>query len=141
MVSIFAVGVVVLIFQLVLKHEDDTFPQVVIVRIVFVGFGLIFLGILGYMVWASVADIKRGFKYRVKGMVTNKRMKINTSTSHSSVGGRPRGSSTTRHYYLYINDEEFAVSHKYYNQVPIGFQVVLDRAPRSKVVLSLEVLA
>jgi len=142
----FAVVVMFTVFyKLAFKNMDDSFFQDGISEKIFMGFALFFLGIVGYMVWTSVIDIKRGFKYRITGVVTDKRLNIQTSTRHGSAGGRSgssgTSSSTTRHYYLYINDEEFSVDYKHYTRVKVGATVVMDRAPKSRLTLSLTVLA
>jgi hypothetical protein len=132
-------------YKLAFRNMDDSFFQDGISEKIFMGFGVLFLSILSYMVWTSVIDIKRGFKYRVTGVVTDKRLNVQTSSSHGSAGGRSgssrTSSSTTRHYYLYINDEEFSVDYKHYTRVKVGSNVVLDRAPKSRLTLSLTVLS
>lgn len=132
-------------YKLAFKNMDDSFFQDGISEKIFMGFAVLFLSILGYMVWTSVIDIKRGFKYRITGVVTDKRLNIQTSSSHGSGGGRSgssrTSSSTTRHYYLYINDEEFSVDYKEYTRVKVGSSVVMDRAPKSRLTLSLNILS
>ncbi len=139
------VGMFTVFYKLAFRNMDESFFQDGISEKIFMGFAVLFLSILGYMVWSSVIDIKRGFKYRVTGVVTDKRLNIQTSTRHSSAGGRSGSSgtsfSTTKHYYLYINDEEFPVDYKNYTRVKVGSHVVMDRAPKSRLTLSLTVMS
>lgn len=106
---------------------------------VFVGFGLIFFGVIGYMIWAVFADLKRGVKNRISGIVTNKRLNVHHSQTHHTPTGRGNSSKTTRHYYLYIDDEEHSVEFKHYNKARVGMHIVLDKAPKSKITLALEI--
>lgn len=107
---------------------------------VIIGFGLFFLGIIGYMVWSIATDLNRGIKYRITGLVTNKRLDINTS--NSSVGSGRHGSrtKTTRSYYVYLGDEEFKMDFLEYNRVKVGDRVVMEKAPKSTLTLSLKTI-
>ena len=134
---LFVGGIFTAIYLFVIRGGDHAFFQEGFFVAVFGVFGLFFMGVLGYMIWTKVADIRGGVKYRIRGLVTDKRLNIHTTSSHSS--GRSR-SSTTRHYYLFINNEQFSVDHKVYGRVKVGEQVVMDRAPKSKLTLSLEVV-
>ena len=105
---------------------------------VFIGFGVFFFSVIGYMIWAVFADLKRGVKHRISGMVTNKRLNVQHSQTHHHNTSRNHSSKTTRHYYLYIDDEEHSVDFKHYNKAKVGMHIVLDKAPKSKMTLAME---
>ncbi|RKQ43312.1 hypothetical protein BXY85_3931 [Roseivirga pacifica] len=105
---------------------------------VFIGFGVFFFSVIGYMIWAVFADLKRGVKNRISGMVTNKRLNVHHSQTHHHNTSRNHSSKTTRHYYLYIDDEEHSVDFKHYNKAKVGMHIVLDKAPKSKMTLAME---
>lgn len=134
-------GIVYLIFSQVIR--EDQFSDSHIFTFIFAGFALIFLGIIGYMVWVHVADIKGGVKEKIEGAVTDKRLDIQTSTSHGRSGSRGRSSSRTstkRYYYVYLDGEEFKMDYRHYSSVKVGDHIVMERAPKSKLILMLEVL-
>lgn len=106
-------------------------------------FGTFFFGIIAYMIWSASIDLKRGFKYRITGKVTDKRLNVHTTTTTGSTTSRgTRGSSTrtTRHYYLYIDHAEYSVDYKEYSRTRVGSQVIMDKAPKSNLTLKLEVV-
>ncbi|WP_422004552.1 hypothetical protein [Roseivirga pacifica] len=105
---------------------------------VFFGFAVIFFSVIGYMIWAVFADLKKGVKHRISGIVTNKRLNVQHSQTHHHQTGRNNSSKTTRHYYLYIDDEEHSVDFKHYNKAKVGMHIVLDKAPKSKMTLAME---
>lgn len=139
------VGMFTVFFKLAFRNMDESFFQDGTSEKIFIGFAVLFFSILGFMIWSSVIDIKRGYKERVTGVVTDKRLNVRTSTTHRPSGGRSgsssTSSSTTRHYYLYIDGEEYSIDYKNYTRVKVGAHVVLDRAPKSKLTLSLNVLS
>src|SRR5690606_37269505 len=57
-----------------------------------VGFSVFFFGIIAYMIWGYAIDLRSGFKYRIEGKITDKELRVHTSTSHSS-GGKTSSSS------------------------------------------------
>ncbi len=131
--------IVTFIFNFVLNDTegmgfDGVFTYVII------AFGVFFLGIIGYMIWSIATDLSRGIKHRITGLVTNKRLDINTS--NSSVGSGRRGSrtKTTRSYYVYLEDEEFKMDFLEYNRVKVGDRVVMEKAPKSTLTLSLKTI-
>ena len=133
-------GLVYLIFSQVISN--DQFNSDGIFTYVFGGFGLFFLGIIGYMAWSHLADIKGGIKEQIEGEVTDKRLDIQTSTSHRT-GSRGRSSSstsTTRYHYVYLDGEEIKMDYRHYSRVKVGDQIRLERAPKSNIILMLEVL-
>lgn len=105
---------------------------------VFIGFGVFFFSVIGYMIWAVFADLKKGVKHRISGIVTNKRLNVQHSQTHHHNTSRNHSSKTTRHYYLYIDDEEHSVDFKHYNKAKVGMHIVLDKAPKSKMTLAME---
>ena len=133
-------GFVYLIFSQVMSNDqftnDGVFSYVLGI------FGLFFLGIIGYMVWSHLADIRGGTKDQIEGRVTDKRLDIQTSTSHRT-GSRGRSSNstkTTRHYYVYLDGEEFKMDYQHYGKVKVGDHILMERAPKSNMIFRLEVL-
>lgn len=98
-------------------------------------FALIFCSVLGYLIWSWFIDLKRGFKYRIQGTVTNKRIDVRKT---GGAGTRSK-SRTTRHYYLEVDGEAFTVDCMDYTQVRVGDRVVMDKAPKSNQTLNLKV--
>ena len=140
---IFPIMVVVmfgLFASFVFEDIFETFGNDSSGKIMLAVFGLFFFGIIGYMIWSASVDLKRGFKYRITGKVTDKRLNVTTSTTTGSGGSRgASGTSTktTRNYFLYIDGEEYSVEYKEYTRTKVGSHVVLDQAPKSKLTLKL----
>ena len=105
---------------------------------VIIAFGLFFLGVIGYMVWSLVTDLNRGIKYRITGRVTDKRLDIKTSNSGSARHGSR--TKTTRSYYVYLEEEEFKMTYADYSRVKVGDLMVMEKAPKSTLTLSLETI-
>ncbi|MEL6533965.1 MAG: hypothetical protein AAFQ98_01070 [Bacteroidota bacterium] len=99
---------------------------------VFGGFGLFFLGIIGYAVSRFALDLQRGEKLKVSGVVTDKHLDI----SRSSSGGKRSTSKTSRTYSLFIEGYKYKVGLKAYQQAKVGQEVLLEQAPKSKLVLN-----
>lgn len=122
---------------------DNSITSDRIGKYMMIGFGVFFFGIIGYMIWSATVDIKRGVKFRITGKVTDKRLDVQTTTSHGTGGGRTgSGSSstrTTRRYFVYIDNEEYSLDYKHYTKVKVGQSVVLDLAPKSNFTLNLEI--
>jgi len=137
-----AIGMFGLFFYFFFSGEDS-FTSDRIGQYIMIGFGLFFFGIIGYMIWSTAIDIKRGVKFRVTGKVTDKRLDVHTSTSHGVGGGRTgsgiSSSRTTRRYFVYIDNEEYSLDYKHYTRVKVGQSVVLDLAPKSNLTLNLEI--
>lgn len=105
----------------------------------FSAFGMIFLAAIGYMLWSVAADIRGGIKERIEGMVSDKRLDIQTSGGQGT--GSNRGKTrTTRHHYVYLEGEEFKMDFKHYARVRVGEKIVMERAPKSRTIFMLEVL-
>ncbi|MCB0450937.1 MAG: hypothetical protein KDC97_12540 [Confluentibacter sp.] len=107
-----------------------------------VGFGVFFFGIIAYMASTAVIDLRQGFKYRISGKITDKKLSVHTSTTHTSngkTGSSSSRSSTTRHYYLYINDVQYPIDQQHYGKVKVGNVVILEKAPKSHLTLLFEV--
>lgn len=107
-----------------------------------VGFSMFFFGIIAYMASTAVIDLRRGFKYRITGKITDKKLSVHTSTTHNSngkTGSTSSSSSTSRHYYLYIDDVQYSIEQQHYGKVKVGNDVIMERAPKSNITLLLEV--
>jgi hypothetical protein len=137
------VGMFALFAVFVFKNIGNSFANDDTGIIMLAVFGTFFFGVIAYMIWSAAIDLKRGFKYRITGKVTDKRLNVHTTTtagstsSRGSVGGRTR---TTRHYYLYIDHAEYSVDYKEYSRTKVGSQVIMDKAPKSNLTLNLEVV-
>lgn len=110
-----------------------------IITFAFGAFGMIFLAAIGYMLWAVMADIRRGIKERIEGTVTDKRLDIQTSGGHGTGSNRSK-TRTSRYHYVYLEGEEFKMDYRYYGKVKVGDHIVMERAPKSATILMLEVL-
>lgn len=134
---LFLAGMMYFIFGSVLGNRSFEGDSIFIFG--FGAFGLIFLGIIGYMLWAYVSDIRGGVKERLQGLVTDKRLDIQTSGGHGS--GRSRKKTrTTRHHYIYLEGEELKMDYRDYNRVKVGERIVIERASKTGTVFTLEVL-
>nr|WP_321411139.1 hypothetical protein [uncultured Allomuricauda sp.] len=132
------IGMFLLVVSFVFKDFKNSFVGDTVVIYVVIGFCLLFFGIIAYMIGTIAIDLRRGIKYRISGKITDKRLNIQTTGGgESGAGGKRR---TTRHYYLYVDGEEFSVDYKEYTKVRVGMQVVMDRAPKSQRILGLETL-
>ncbi len=93
-----------------------------------------------YVAFQKFTDVRSGIKHVYTGILQDKRKSITKSRSTSS--GRS-GSSTTKTtvtYYLRINDKEFSVAASQFNSIQMDDLVCLEIAPKSKLILKLEVL-
>ncbi len=131
------IGMFLLFISFVFKDFKNSFAGDAVVLYVFIGFCLFFFGIIAYMIGTTAIDLRRGIKHRISGTITDKRLNVQITGSGSGTGGKTR---TTRHYYLYVDDEEFSVDYREYTKVKVGMHVVMDRAPKSKKTLSLETI-
>jgi len=118
--------------------SDSTLLQAKTGLYMLIGFSLFFFGIIAYMISASVIDLRRGFKYRIKGKITDKKLSVTTSRTTTSKSGKNH-SSTSRHYYVYIDGVQYAIEQQYYGKVKVGNGVIMERAPKSCITLLLEV--
>jgi hypothetical protein len=104
---------------------------------IFAGFSLFFFGVIAYMIWSFAIDLRRGFKYRIEGKITDKKLRVSTSGTNSTRTGGS-SSSTSRYYYLYIDGVQYSVDSLDYGKVNVGAEVIMDKAPKSNVTLLLE---
>ncbi|WP_108423661.1 hypothetical protein [Flagellimonas amoyensis] len=132
------IGMFLLFISFVFKDFKNSFVGDTVVMYVFIGFCLFFFGVIAYMIGTTAIDLRRGIKHRISGRVTDKRLNIQTTGGGSGAGGKTR---TTRQYYLYLDDKEFSVDYREYTQVKVGMDVVMDRAPKSKRTLKLDILS
>lgn len=140
-VLIFPFAVIALFYFMgnyVLTDMGDSFAESGFQWIVIL-FGLIFMGIVGYMIWSQVTDLRRGVKERIEGLVTDKRLNIHTTQGSGSTRGG-RKTKTTRDYYIYLEGVEYKMDYKFYNQIKTGERIVFERTPRSGFVFNLEKL-
>lgn len=122
--------------------SDSQFLQDKTGQYMLIGFSVFFFGIIAYMISTTVIDLRRGFKHRITGKITDKKLDVRTSTTHSSngkTGSSSSHSSTSRHYYVYIDDVQYSIEQQYYGKVKVGNGVILEKAPKSNITLLLEV--
>src|SRR5690606_25479552 len=99
---------------------DSTFLQDKTGLYILVGFSVFFFSIIAYMISAMVIDLRRGIKYRITGTITDKKLNVRTSTTHSSngkTGSSSSHSSTSRHYYVYIDDVQYSIEQQHYGKL------------------------
>jgi hypothetical protein len=122
--------------------SDSQFLQDKTGQYMLIGFSVFFFGIIAYMISTSVIDLRRGFKYRITGTITDKKLDVRTSTTHSpngKTGSSSSHSSTSRHYYVSIDDVQYAIEQQHYGKLKMGNAIVLEQAPKSHLTLLLEV--
>lgn len=132
------IGMFLLFISFVFKDFKNSFVGDTVAMYVFIGFCLFFFGVIAYMIGTTAIDLRRGMKHRISGKITDKRLNVQTTGGGSGTGGKTR---TTRQYYLYLDDEEFSVDYGEYAKVKVGMDVVMDRAPKSKKTLKLDILS
>ena len=137
-----AAGMFYAFFAIFFKDAGAAFLQKNTSIYMLVGFSVLFFGIIAYMIWGYAIDLRRGFKYRIEGKITDKMLSVYTSTSHSSnnkTGGSSSSSSTSRHYYVAIDGVEYSIESQHYGKLKVGASITMEKAPKSNVTLCLEV--
>ncbi|QHI37924.1 hypothetical protein IMCC3317_33070 [Kordia antarctica] len=134
------IGIFTFIYTMILRDfttNDDGFSYIPIVM--FGIFGLIFAGIIGYMVWVFVYDLKNGIKNCFEGIIEDKRLHIKHSTS-TSTGSRGSGRKTTtkRYYHMIVDGTQHTIEYDMYANVSVGDHVYFEVAPKSNVILHYE---
>jgi hypothetical protein len=108
---------------------------------IFIGMSVLFGAVIAWMIWGFVIDLRSGFKYRIEGRITDKRLDIHTSTTHSSntkTGSSSISSSTSRHYSVSIDGVEYSIEGEHYGKLKVGASITMEKAPKSNVTLLLE---
>ena len=134
----FVAGIFFLIITFVFDDVGNGFLIEGISFYVMIGFGMFFMAIIGFMIWSFVFDIRQGVKHRITGIVTDKQLNIST---RSGAGSRNSSSRTTRYYYIFVDGIKYKMNYSGYNQVQVGDQIEMEKAPKSGLTLNLEVLA
>jgi hypothetical protein len=93
-----------------------------------------------YVVFQKFTDVRSGIKHVYTGILQDKRKSITKSRSTSSGRSGSTSTKTTITYYLKINDKEFYVSASQFNSIQMDDLVCIEIAPKSKLILRLEVL-
>lgn len=145
MMSIFIavfITIFTFIYSFVLKDfstTSDGFDY--LPAIVFGLFGLFFIGVIGYMVWIFVYDLKNGVKNCFEGIVEDKRLNIEHNTSMRSGAGKTgRKTTTKRYFHIIVDGTKHKVERDLYMNVNVGDDIYFEIAPKSNVLLSYEVL-
>ncbi|WP_420570771.1 hypothetical protein [Kordia sp.] len=145
LVTLVAITIFILIFTFVIKDftkNEGGFGYVPM--IIFSVFGLFFAGIIGYITWTFIRDIKGGVKNCFDGIIEDKRLNIRQTTSHSSgAGARRTGrrkTSTKREYYITVAGTEHNIDFNMYNYVSVGDHIYFEIAPKSNTTLHYEIL-
>ncbi|MGB3467502.1 MAG: hypothetical protein WBA74_19610 [Cyclobacteriaceae bacterium] len=128
------------IFNFVISDFGDSFSEGGVFVYIFILFGLFFFGIIAYIIWSYAADLKKGIKQRITGVVTDKNLYIKRTTSTGA--GRRNGSSTktTKYYYVFIDNIKYTMDYRSYNNVTVGDTIRYDRAPKSGLTLDIQIL-
>lgn len=137
-----AAGMFYAFFSVFSKDTDSNFFQDDISLYILVGFSVFFFGIIAYMIWGYAIDLRSGFKYRIEGKITDKELRVHTSTSRSlggKAGSSSTHSSTTRHYYVAIDGVQYSIEQEHYGKLKVGATITMEKAPKSNVTLFLEV--
>ncbi|EDP98506.1 hypothetical protein U8527_21095 [Kordia algicida OT-1] len=140
-----AIAIFYMIYSSVLKDfsKSDGFGYIPL--IIFGVFGLFFAGVIVFIAWSNIQDIKIGVKNCFEGVVEDKRLNISQSTSHgrSTAGGRRTGgsrTSTKRDYYITVAGTEHNVEYPMYSKVSVGDEIYFEIAPKSNALLHYEIL-
>ncbi|WP_298417144.1 hypothetical protein [uncultured Kordia sp.] len=141
--SIVVIAIFSAIYFFALKDfssKSDGFDYIPLV--IFGVFGLIFAGIIGYLAWSIVQDIKTGVKNCFEGIVEDKKLNIrHNSSSHAGArGSKSRSSSTKRDYFIVVDGKEHKVEYEMYNYVSVGDLIYFEVTPKSEVILHYEIL-
>lgn len=121
-----------------LFFDTSNFFHDTISRIILIGFSAFFFFIIAYMASAFIIDLRRGYKNRITGTITDKKQQVTTTRSTTTRVGGSR-SSTTRHYFVCIDDIQYPIEHKNYHNLQVGRQIILEKAPKSNLTLLLEI--
>lgn len=120
-----------------LFFDNNSFFHDTTSRFMLIGFSLFFFFIIAYMASVFIIDLRRGYKFRIEGIITDKKQTVHTSRTTTNRSGSSR-SNTTRHYYVFIDDVQYPIEQENYHKLQVGQQVVLEKAPRSNLTLLLE---
>jgi hypothetical protein len=118
--------------------DDSNFFHDAISRIILIGFSVFFFVIIGYMASVFIIDLRGGYKIRITGTITDKKQQVHTTRSTTTRAGSSR-SSTTRHYFVSIDEIQYPIEHENYHKLFVGRQVILEKAPTSNLTLLLEI--
>lgn len=137
------IAIFAFIFSFVLNNfstTSDGFDYTT--SIIFGLFGLFFLGVIGYMVWLFTYDLKNGVKNCFEGIIEDKRLNIEHSTSgHSgSRSGSGSKTSTKRYYHIVVDGTQHKIEREMYMQVNVGDHIYFEVTPKSNIVLSYNIL-
>jgi hypothetical protein len=142
LLTIAIITIFVFIYSYGLKNfltKSDGFDYIAVVM--FGIFGLFFAGIIGYMAWIFIYDLKNGVKNCFEGIIEDKRLNIKHSSSMRSGAGKSgRKTTTKRSHYIVVNGTEHEIEHQMYVNVSAGDHIYFEVAPKSNVILSYEVL-
>ncbi|AXG70769.1 hypothetical protein KORDIASMS9_03015 [Kordia sp. SMS9] len=123
-------------------QKTDGFGTVPLV--IFGIFGLIFLGIVGYMMSIFIKDLKADVKNCYEGVIEDKKLHIKKTTSNTSSSGsrgrRSNRTSTKRYFYMTVNGEEHKIEYPVYASIKVGDTIYFEVAPNSKTILSYKIL-
>lgn len=120
--------------------SDSQFLQDKTGQYMLIGFSVFFFGIIAYMISTTVIDLRWGFKHRITGKITDKKLDVRTSTTHSSNGKTGSSSTTTsRYYYVDIDGVRYSIESQHFGKLKVGNEVTMEKAPKSNVTLLLEV--
>jgi hypothetical protein len=142
---VFAIVLFTIIYRFVLsdfQKDSDGFGNIPVY--IFGVFGLFFLGVVVYMISVFMSDLNGGMKNYFEGIVEDKNLNIVQSKSHgrSSFRGGRRSSrtSTKRYYHITVDGKQHKIEPAMYNNVKVGDTIYFEVAPKSKIILSYEVL-
>ncbi|HRN73319.1 MAG TPA: hypothetical protein PLM81_09340 [Ginsengibacter sp.] len=122
--------------------KGSNFLQDGISLYILVGFSIFFFGIITYMIWGYAIDLRRGFKYRIEGKITDKKLNVHTSTTHTfngRTGSSSTQSSATRHHSVFIDGVQYSIEPEHYGKLKVGAVIIIEKAPKSHLTLFLEV--
>lgn len=137
-----AISIFTFIYTKVLRgftSSSDGFGYIPLVM--FGIFGLFFAGIIGFISWAYIFDLKNGVKNCIEGVIDDKMLDVkHTSSMRSGAGKSGRQTSTKRSYFIIIDETKYEIEQGMYASVHAGDDVYFEVAPKSNVILCYEVL-
>ena len=101
----------------------------------FVGFMILFFGVIVYIAGSAVLDLRSGHKTIITGVVTDKERH-----QHRTRNSKGQSKNSQPRYILHFDDKKITVQYNHFSQVHVGDEIDLHYAKRSGLSLSIDIL-